>query len=98
MMRKDGFTQPIKEAEIDLGVVVRPYDRDGAQSPFSDAIILGTTPDGSIRVARPYAFPGIVNLDTPMMWAEIYEIPLVSFLANYHVVLLASGAPYKVGR
>lgn len=88
----DGHTKTFNIEEIHPGMVVRRYTSEHVLESFSDCIVLGVGKH-QVKLARPYARASGTNTccPTPLVWAEVFDVSVNSFVRHYEVVLLASG-------
>lgn len=80
--------------ELVAGCIVRRTNPDGTIEPFSDSIILGIgSHEGEVsyKLARPYGYASGTETccQTPLVWAETYEV-YFSLLQETHVIVCDS--------
>lgn len=68
---------------LKVGQVVRCFD-----GPFSDAVILGFSPEGQAKVSRPYAYASGVGTTGPgvLLGSETFELPTKMIAEHYTLV------------
>lgn len=104
---KDGETRVPKPKDIQPGVILRMVCEDGAQSAFSDCVVLrveqgrfeGFEPTYNVLLGRPYAYGSSLGTTSPtvLTGVERFSVALHRICNDdmFRLVLLSTGEPQK---